>query len=68
MELKDLRQLNEKELKDNLKDKRKKLLELRIKKASNQLKNIREIGLARKEIARILTILSEKQIAESKKR
>lgn len=67
MEINDLRQLNEKELKDKLQEKRNELLKLRIKKASSQLKNVREIRLQRKEVARILTILREKQL-ESKKR
>ncbi len=67
MEIKELRQLNEKELQAKLQEKRNELLKLRIKKASSQLKNIREIRLQRKEVARILTILREKQL-ESKKR
>jgi ribosomal protein L29 len=40
-------------------DLRKKLSDLRFNFSSNKLKNVKEISNAKKEIARILTILKE---------
>jgi large subunit ribosomal protein L29 len=39
------------------------LLELRFRLATGQLDNVSEIGKARREIARILTVLREREIA-----
>jgi large subunit ribosomal protein L29 len=60
MKAKELRQKTEKELRDLLNESRDKLGQLRFDLASKKLKNIREIRELRKDIARILTILSQK--------
>ena len=42
-----------------IEDLKKKLNDIRFKRSSNQLKDVNELGNARKEIARILTIIKE---------
>jgi len=59
---KELRQKTENELKMILRENREKIRALRFDLASKKLKNVHELGLARKQIAQILTILnSQKQ-------
>lgn len=50
------------ELKNVLKEAKNELFNLRLEKAQNKLKNTSAIFLKRKEIARILTSLREKEI------
>jgi ribosomal protein L29 len=59
MKTKELRDKNEKELKDLLVDNREKLRDLRFKIASRQLKNVKEVGKAKKLVARIMTVAKE---------
>ncbi len=61
MKIKELRQKTAKELKELLEQNRHKLGQLKFDLAAKKLKNIREIREPRKDIARILTILSEKK-------
>jgi ribosomal protein L29 len=61
MELKELKMKNEKELNAFLSEQREKLREIRFRDASKQLKNIREIRMAKKMIARIHTVLKSKK-------
>jgi len=60
MEIKELRLKEITELNQLLKDNRKKLDDLRFKIKQGQLKNIREIRLVKKDIAKILTVIREK--------
>jgi len=60
MEIKELRLKEITELNQLLKDNRKKLDDLRFKIKQGQLKNIREIRLIKKDIAKILTVIREK--------
>ncbi len=53
-----------KELKDLLIDKRKELFNLKIDNKQNKLKNTRIIFNTRKEIARIMTLIREKELTE----
>lgn len=57
MKVKDLRKKSKTELKKILQQKRDKLRTLRFDLASREIKNVREIGENRKDIARILTLL-----------
>jgi large subunit ribosomal protein L29 len=66
MKVKELRQKTEKELRDLLNEDRRKLGQLKFDLASKKLKNIREIRELRRDIARILTILKEKNVQEEK--
>lgn len=59
MKATDLRKKDKKELEKMVSDLRKKLSDLRFKFSSNKVKNVKEAGNSRKEIARILTILKE---------
>ena len=61
MKIKELRQKPKKELEHLLKEARKKLSRLRFDLNSKKLKNVREISESKKTIARIITILKEKQ-------
>ncbi len=61
MELKELKKKNEKELNQLLEELRDKIRDLRFKDANKQLKNIREIRLVKKTVARILTLLNNKE-------
>ena len=59
MKTAELRKRDTKELQKSVGDLTKKLSDLRFKFSANQLKNVKEIRDAKKEIARILTILRE---------
>jgi len=57
MKIQELRQKNKVELQKILQDNREKLRQLRFDLAAGKVKNVREIRLIKKDIARILTIL-----------
>lgn len=61
MKAQELRKKDKKELEKQASDLLKKLSDLRFKFSSNKLKNVKEINQTKKEVARILTILKEKQ-------
>lgn len=56
----DLRKKTKEDLEKILKENKKKLSKSSFDLSLNKLKNVREIGKIKKEIARILTILKEK--------
>ena len=60
MEFKELKKKSESELHRILAESRDKLRDLRFKDANKQLKNVREIRKVREVIARILTLLNNK--------
>lgn len=60
--LEDLRSKNNVELKEELVAAKKELFNLRFQNATNQLDNTSKIKQARKNIARIETVLTEKEI------
>ena len=60
MTTEELRKKDTKELEKSVQDLRKKLSDLRFKFSSNKLKNVKEVSNIKKEIARALTILREK--------
>jgi len=66
MKAKELREKDIEELKNLLGKQREKLLKTRFQLAMGRLKNVREIRKIKKDIARILTILSEKMRNSSK--
>jgi large subunit ribosomal protein L29 len=57
MELKELKKKSDADLRKILGDSREKLRDLRFKDANKQLKNVRELRMVRRTIARILTLL-----------
>lgn len=62
MKVEELRELDAEELSGRLKGARRELYELRFKMAVGQLDNPRQIGVVRKDIARILTIVHERRL------
>jgi len=60
MEIKELKLKTEKELRQILNEFRDKLRDLRFKDANKQLKDVREIRVVKKTIARILTLVKSK--------
>ena len=60
MKIKELRQKSKKELSDLLKENRRKVGQLQFDLASKKLKNVRQVRELRKDIARTITILKEK--------
>ena len=61
MKTEELRKRDTKELNKSVEDLRKKLSDIRFKLSSNKLRNVKEIGNIKKEIATMMTILREKQ-------
>jgi len=65
--IKELRKKGIKELYKELKEAREKLLKLKLEVAQAKVKNHQELPKTRKDIAKILTIISEKQWEEFEK-
>ena len=61
MQLKDMRRLSDNELKDELRTVREELFDLRFKLATRQQKNYRALPAARRKMARLLTVLAERE-------
>lgn len=61
MEYRDLQAKNEHELQLMLAEKRAELKNLRFKNASHQLKTVRHIRVVRQTVARLLTLLNNRQ-------
>lgn len=66
-ELKELKLKSESELQRLLASNREKLRDLRFKTSQNQLKNIREMRVIRKKIAKILTLINQKKLNNKNK-
>lgn len=61
----ELRELSDKELQAKLLDKKEELFNLRVRGATGQLENNHMLGLVRKEIARIYTVMNERRLGLS---
>ncbi len=64
MKANEVRKMNPSELEEKLKDLKKDLFTLRMQHATNQLDNPVKISLVKKDIARVQTILREKQLEQ----
>lgn len=62
MRISEVRELNDAELTKELGDQERALMNLRFRKATMQLTNTNELGNTRKTIARIKTVIRERQI------
>lgn len=62
MKIKEITDKNDKELRGLLSEKRKELFDLKLDNKQNKLKNTRSIFNTRKEIAKILTLIKEKEL------
>jgi len=65
MQISEVRELNDTELRKELGDQERTLMNLRFRKATLQLTNTNELGATRKAIARIKTVVREREIAAS---
>ncbi len=65
MQLKDMRRLSADELADELRQAKEEIFDLRFKLATRQQKNYRALPLARRRMARLLTVLVERERASN---
>ena len=62
MKIQDIRDLSTQELEDKIKDLKEELFNLRFQNATNQLDNPMRIARVKKDIARVKTVLKEKEL------
>lgn len=62
----EIRNLSETEIEKTLKELKEELLNLRFQHTINQLENPMRIGAVRKDIARVKTVISQRELAEAK--
>lgn len=62
MKIQDIRELSTQELEDKVKNLKQELFNLRFQNATNQLDNPSRIVSVKKDIARVKTVLKEKEI------
>ena len=60
----ELREMQESELKERLGETKEELFNLRFQNATGQLDNYKRLGVLRKEVARIKTILRQKELEQ----
>tara|TARA_B100000745_G_scaffold180071_1_gene117942 strand:+ start:69 stop:266 length:198 start_codon:yes stop_codon:yes gene_type:complete len=65
MEIDDLRGMTDEELNDELDSTYRELMNLRFRMSTMQLSNVKEIGKARKRIARTKTLIKERELARN---
>ena len=65
MRARELRDLTDEELENRLTDTRQELFNLRFQSATGALENSARLQLAKREIARILTVRTEREAAQS---
>ena len=63
--IEDIRTLNDAQLNEELENVRRKVFNLRFRAVTRQLSNTNEVGVARRKVAQVLTILRERQLAEA---
>lgn len=66
MKIKDIRQMNDSDLQGKLKDLKVELFNLRFQLATGQLENPMRIGGIKKDIARVKTIIRERELNAGK--
>ena len=65
MEIDDIRAMTDEELEEDLDETHRALMNLRFRVATMQLANVNEIRKARKRIARIYTVIRERELARA---
>jgi large subunit ribosomal protein L29 len=65
MKIADIRSKTVDQLKDELVDLRKEQFNLRFQRASGQLENVSRVRVVRRDIAKIMTVLAERQRASA---
>jgi large subunit ribosomal protein L29 len=63
MKVKDVRELNEQELEERVKELKEELFNLRFQEATGQLENFMRIKEVRRSIARVKTVLRERALS-----
>ncbi len=63
MKTKDVRELNEQELEEKVKELKEELFNLRFQEATGQLENVMRIKEVRRSIARVKTVLRERALS-----
>lgn len=63
MDVRELREMSDEEILDEVEDLKEALFRLRLQKASGQLEDENVIRLRRRDVARCLTVLRERQLA-----
>lgn len=66
MKARELRELSDEELRQKVAEWKRKLLNLRFQLASGQLQNTAEIKKTKRDIARALTVLRERELARQR--
>tara|TARA_B100000470_G_scaffold100992_1_gene77984 strand:- start:362 stop:568 length:207 start_codon:yes stop_codon:yes gene_type:complete len=64
-EIDDIRNMNDQDLEENLDAMRKDLMNLRFRTATMQLTDTNEVKRTQRKIARIMTVIREREISES---
>ena len=64
-EIDDIRNMNDQDLEENLDSMRKNLMNLRFRTATMQLTDTNEVKRTQRKIARIMTVIREREISES---
>ena len=62
MDVRDIRKLNDEKLYDQLEDLKEALFNLRFQKAFGQLEDSNSIRRAKRDVARVLTVIRERQL------
>ena len=65
MKIKEIREKSDKELLKMIAEKREYLRDIRFKIASKQFKNFNELNITKKDIAKLLTIMKERQLMKA---
>ncbi|MBI4236028.1 MAG: 50S ribosomal protein L29 [Chloroflexi bacterium] len=65
MKTQEVRALNDEQLREEMEKARREVFNLRFRAVTRQLSNSQEVGRARKNVARLLTVLRERQLAGS---
>ena len=63
--IEDIRTLNDDQLNEELENIRREVFNLRFRAVTRQLSNTNEVGVARRKVAQVLTILRERQLTEA---
>lgn len=65
MKMKELRELTNEELQQKLNDLKEEMFNLRFQQSLNRLENQMRLKIVKKDIARTLTLMTERQVSES---
>lgn len=67
MDVREIRQMNDEQLLDQLEDLKEAMFNLRFQEAYGQLEDARSITRTKRDVARVLTVMRERQIEAARK-